>query len=128
VRSDPSASELALPRGGLGREVDETSIDPRRDLLIFDYLFEPDRPKERRNTMKHLNRTAKMIRVSALALTLLMMAAAAPVHANPISKWLGGKATKAVYEKTGHVCTDKPWYIPIPSYLWYNLTCAKVAR
>lgn len=67
--------------------------------------------------------------LSVLTLTLMLSAACtASVQANPVTNWLAGKITKYGYQQTGHVCANKPWYIPMPAVWWYSLTCAKVAR
>ncbi len=67
-----------------------------------------------------------------LTMALVLTAAAVrPAQAGPlnwVSNWLGGKAVRDYYENTGHTCTDKPWYVPLPTHLWYNFTCARTAR
>lgn len=67
--------------------------------------------------------------VGVIALALLLTASIVPpAQANPIANWLFGAGTKKVAEKAGYTCPSKPWYLPIPSYLWYDLTCAKQAH
>lgn len=66
-----------------------------------------------------------------LATALVLAVAVSPAQAGPLKKvsgWLGGDAVRAYYERTGHTCTDKPWYVPVPAHIWYNLTCSKTAR
>jgi len=67
--------------------------------------------------------------MTALALVLTLFAlSTAQAQGKAIVTWLAGQATKAAYQATGHVCASKPWYVPMPDWLWYNLTCARVAR
>lgn len=72
----------------------------------------------------------RKFRVLAMAL-LLTTVFAGTAQAGPL-KWLsnklGGDAVRSYYERTGHTCTDKPWYVPVPTHIWYNLTCSKTAR
>lgn len=58
---------------------------------------------------------------------VLTASAMTTARANPITNWLFGQGTKSVAEKNGYTCSPKPWYVPMPSYLWYDLTCAKKA-
>lgn len=71
----------------------------------------------------------RKLRMTVFALSLALSALPA-VHAQgrAIVNQIAGQATKAAYQATGHVCASKPWYVPMPDWLWYNLTCAKVAR
>lgn len=40
-----------------------------------------------------------------------------------------GRLTKVIYEATGHYCPRKPrWLFFIPAWLWYHITCAKIAQ
>lgn len=40
-------------------------------------------------------------------------------------KWAAGQIIKKGFESQGYVCPKKPWWLPVPSPIWYGLTCAK---